>query len=375
MKDWKKWMSRALFIVFLISAISYFILDSAFGYPGITTTFSDGSANGTITLAASGSQTKTINLPLGGTILSGLINLTGQESAAFEVLENFEDGTIGDFDPDTLTLSAVTGQGSGSTYSLELIGGTADTASLLFNEANDSTINLSFQMKGHDFPYHIYIGDLSASTGLELITLSDQHTYLHDGSTFAKLCDNGDGNWHTYGLEINNLNETVQAYCDGDRKHVDFGIRQSVKNLTRIRIHSVIAYFDDFVLDTGAIPNYPHNLSIMINEQVAYTWGQTNNSAFDFKTEINLTPYLNPLLGYPTNMTFSMNTSGALYYEDLYFEDTIRNFTFTYYDEQDGTIFDLNATNSSVLTIQCPDSHFEYEITDGTFLTGVCLIE
>lgn len=65
----------------------------------------------------------------------------------------------------------------------------------------------------------------------------------------------------------------------------------------------------------------------------------------------------------------TFNVTSYLYIDNISLFS--RPYTFNFYDEQDGLPFDINATNSTTLTIQCPGSREEYDITSSTTIVSI----
>ena len=118
-------------------------------------------------------------------------------------------------------------------------------------------------------------------------------------------------------------------------------------------------------------PGWPHNVTVYVNNILAYQYGNVNNSAFDHNITLNLTNNLSTISIYPTRIDVLSNTTGIINLVNLFYQDQVRNFTFNFYDEKDGSTFHLNRTNLTTLTIKCTNTSYSYPITSGTYKVGV----
>lgn len=117
--------------------------------------------------------------------------------------------------------------------------------------------------------------------------------------------------------------------------------------------------------------SYPHNVTLFMNNQsTIYNYGSGNNSAFDGLRIINLTSFFNTSSITLWNISFFSNTTGILEYSNLSVNYSY-NFTVNFLDERDGSVFKLNQTNDTSLSIKCPDSYYTYShITSGSYLAS-----
>jgi hypothetical protein len=116
---------------------------------------------------------------------------------------------------------------------------------------------------------------------------------------------------------------------------------------------------------------YPHNVSILMNNQsVAYNYGLTH---LNHTVLANITTAFNSSSITLWNLSFRSNTTSTLEYKGLSITAT-RNFTINFFDERDRTVFKLNQTNETFVTVYCGDSATEYShITSGTvYINSLC---
>lgn len=157
------------------------------------------------------------------------------------------------------------------------------------------------------------------------------------------------------------VNYTVSPACWNNSQQIGFYF-----NTDAVAGNPYIYYSEMFLYINGTDSDFPHNVTVFMNNQsTIFSYGTTNNSALDHRLLANMTTNFNNSPISLWNLTFHSNTSGILEYSGLsvWYD---RNFTFNFYNERDGTVYDVNRTNSTTLSVECPTNRTEYNVSKGT---------
>lgn len=339
-------------VIFLALLCSLLLVSS---HPGTYTTFNDDYSYANLTYidgTPTSSNDRYVNLAVGSDVLSAVFTITGY-------LMNYStSGTITN-EPTGITLPS--SQSTTDGHGLKIHTGT-QTMNLISVVRSSSvtpptTIRLRATYNGADIATATFSG-FTATFGSKPLLSANTDYYL--------IADSGGGSYTvTYSII------PAPGHYPIERTNFNYvaGVRASTGDDTNLA--AVITSININVTPIST-SSYPTNVTILLNDNIeVYNFGASNASILNGSRIINITSFFtSPITTYPTKLTFKSNTTGGLYIDNLFFEDTNRNFTFTFYDEQDHNIFDLNSTNTT-LTLKCPSSQYEYDITSGTYYVGL----
>lgn len=341
-----------LHILLLVIIVCY--VSQAYAYPGVYTTFSDGTSEVNVTYnnGTSTNNIKYVNLGVGSDLLIGLFNITG-----------YNHTIIG-----SSTISYIA-------HSIPLSTTTTDANEHGMKILTDSDVDVTLMkvriQTATNSPTRAYLktahnaGLIATATISGGVATFSPYIQLNRSTNYYVMVDKLGASFDVkYNLDVGGQDYPIIR--DG------FSWVAGARETTGDSSTSALSITDLYVNVTSiGDSGYPRNVSVYLNDDtLVYNFGSGNNSIFAKTKQINISPYLSTITTYPTKLTFYSNSTGLILVGDLYFEDSVRNFTFNFFDEQDGSLFDVNATNTT-LTIKCPGSQYEYDITTTTYTTGV----
>lgn len=356
--------------LWIIVILSLCILQMGLVYGEIITNFSDGSTSGNLTFNTSLEMpTKTIVTRTNVNIIDARINLRGFLNT---------NGTKGKQYNHIFGNNVTTYRGLWTdTYNTNVVPGISE-----FGESNDNITTTFVAI----FPEGLAAQEGWGSFKINFSFLNTelqnaQHNVsviiyqLESGSyvnTFLN-CTVGSNTYYVYSWNsthiVQLLNIPLPERCiDKTNNNIQLvfntNFSPKINYLSNFRVYEVAI--------NGTNASYPVNITLRINNQTNF-YSYNNNSGLAGFVTANISNAFNYSNITLWNVSFSSNLSSIVEYSSLYVR-TSSNFTIRFLDERDGSIFKLNQTNETYLTLYCGDSAYEYpHITSGTYtITSPC---